>query len=172
MKYEIKEETFRLLVKKIAISLTNNRKTLSLAESCTGGLMAYLLTSRPGSSAYFMFSGVTYANHAKEKVLDVQAETLEKYGAVSEPVAREMAVGARIQGDSDFALSVTGIAGPDGGIPGKPVGTLCVGLSDGKEVFSWTFHEDQGEREANRRRFAFLAFERLYEHLRKIFHPI
>ncbi|MDL2286640.1 CinA family protein [Desulfococcaceae bacterium OttesenSCG-928-F15] len=152
---------------KLALLLTEKGKTLALAESCTGGLMACILTSRPGSSLYFMFSAVTYANLAKEKVLGVRRETLMQYGAVSEAVAREMAMGARIQGSADLGLSVTGIAGPDGGSADKPVGTFCVGLADEKNVFSWRFQEDQGGRDANRRQFAFFAFDRLYEHLQK-----
>lgn len=161
------EENLFGSVEKAAILLEQKKKTLALAESCTGGLMACLLTSRPGSSRYFMLSAVTYANRSKEKILGVRKESLEHYGAVSEIVAGEMALGARIQGDADYGLSLTGIAGPGGGSPGKPVGTLYVGLADEKGVFSWHFHENSGDRERNRRLFAAFAFERLYDHISK-----
>ncbi len=103
--------------------------TLALAESCTGGLIAHQLTEVPGSSEYFLFSGVTYSNAAKGAVLGVCAETLKRRGAVSEETAREMAEGARRTAGADYGLSTTGIAGPDGGSPEKPVGTVCIGIA-------------------------------------------
>jgi nicotinamide-nucleotide amidase len=109
--------------------LTERKQTLALAESCTGGFIANRITNVPGASAVFLAGLVTYANEAKEKFLGVKHETLAAHGAVSEPVACEMAEGARHQTGADFAISVTGIAGPGGGTAEKPVGTVFVGLA-------------------------------------------
>ena len=109
--------------------LTEQKKTLALAESCTGGAIAHRLTNVSGASAVLLAGIVTYSNEAKQKFLGVRAETLAQHGAVSEPVAREMAEGARRETGADFALSVTGIAGPTGGSEAKPVGTVFIGLA-------------------------------------------
>jgi PncC family amidohydrolase len=103
--------------------------TLALAESCTGGLIGSLITDMTGSSDYFLGSAVTYANSAKEDILGVQHETLLAHGAVSAETAAEMAQGARRIFGAAVAASVTGIAGPGGGIPGKPVGLVHIHLS-------------------------------------------
>jgi len=109
--------------------LTERKQTLALAESCTGGCIAHRITNVPGASAALLAGLVTYSNEAKQKFLGVRPETLEEHGAVSEPVAREMAEGAREQTGADFALSVTGIAGPGGGTAAKPVGTVFIALA-------------------------------------------
>jgi competence/damage-inducible protein CinA-like protein len=109
--------------------LGKRNETLALAESCTGGCIAHWLTNVPGASAVFLAGLVTYSNAAKEKFLGVRPETLNAHGAVSEPVAREMAEGARRAIGAHYALSVTGIAGPSGGTDAKPVGTVFVGLA-------------------------------------------
>ncbi len=110
--------------------------TLACAESCTGGLISKRLTDLSGVSEVFLGGCVTYANEAKEKLLGVRHETLEVYGAVSEQVAREMAKGVRERLGADIGISVTGIAGPTGGTPEKPVGTVYLGIStaDSEEV--------------------------------------
>jgi nicotinamide-nucleotide amidase len=114
--------------------LTEGKQTLALAESCTGGCIAHRMTNVPGASAVLLAGLVTYSNEAKKKFLDVRLETLEQHGAVSEPVAREMAEGARKQTGADYAISVTGIAGPGGGTDAKPVGTVFMGLAGNFET--------------------------------------
>jgi nicotinamide-nucleotide amidase len=109
--------------------LTERNETLAVAESCTGGCLAHRLTNVPGASAVLLAGLVTYSNPAKEKFLGVRAETVTQHGAASEAVAREMAEGARRETGADYALSVTGIAGPSGGTAAKPVGTVFVGLA-------------------------------------------
>lgn len=109
--------------------LMKNNLTLSTAESCTGGLVSQTLTNIPGISKVFMGGAVTYSNEAKEEYLGVKKETLIKYGAVSRETAYEMAEGIRKRLKTDIGVSVTGIAGPDGGTPEKPVGLVYIGLS-------------------------------------------
>lgn len=117
--------------------LTQRGQTLALAESCTGGCVANRVTNVPGASAVFLGGFVTYSNEIKQRLIGVSAETLERHGAVSEPVAREMAEGARRHTGADYALGVTGVAGPSGGTPEKPVGTVFVALAapDGTEAW-------------------------------------
>jgi nicotinamide-nucleotide amidase len=109
--------------------MLKNSLTLALAESCTGGLIGSLLTATSGSSAYFLGSAVTYSNKAKKNILQVSPLSLDRYGAVSAEVAKEMAYGARMAYQADLAVSVTGIAGPSGGTSEKPVGLFFVGFS-------------------------------------------
>ena len=109
--------------------LVKHQQMLAVAESCTGGLIASRITRIPGSSAYFERGVVTYSNQAKHEILGVPREDLEKFGAVSKPVALAMAKGIRRLAHTDYGLSVTGIAGPTGGSPEKPVGTVWIGFS-------------------------------------------
>ena len=109
--------------------LTERAQTLALAESCTGGHLANRITNVPGASAMLWASCVTYSNESKQKLLGVRAETLVEHGAVSEPTAREMAEGARRISGADYAIAVTGIAGPGGGTNSKPVGTVFIALA-------------------------------------------
>jgi nicotinamide-nucleotide amidase len=138
--------------------LVERGATLALAESCTGGLLAKRLTDMPGSSAYFGEGLVTYSNASKEILLGVPHGLIMDHGAVSEPVAREMAAGARRVSGADYGLSVTGVAGPDGGTEEKPVGLVFVGISDSEATFAhkldltaWARSRDSiRERSANR----------------------
>jgi nicotinamide-nucleotide amidase len=104
--------------------------TISTAESCTGGLLGSIITSFPGVSSIYGYGFITYANEAKQSILSVPSETLEKYGAVSHQTACAMAKGARLKSGSDIAVSITGIAGPGGGSEEKPVGLVYVAISD------------------------------------------
>ena len=113
--------------------LIANGLTISVAESCTGGSLSGAITSIPGASSYFDCGYITYSNQSKIDMLGVDIKTIKSYGAVSEEVALEMVIGVATKSHSDIAVSVTGVAGPTGGTPEKPVGTVCFGFSyDGK----------------------------------------
>jgi len=146
------------MAKVVGRQLLARHETLALGESCTGGRIADMLTDVPGASAYFLGSAVAYANDLKERWASVAHTTLVENGAVSQLVAAEMARGARRTARSTWALSVTGIAGPDGGTPEKPVGTVFVGLDgpDGTEVKAHRFH---GDREWVRSASAYAALD-------------
>jgi nicotinamide-nucleotide amidase len=122
------------LEKVVGKLLRTKNKTLATAESCTGGYIAHLITSVPGSSAYFKGTVVSYANEIKEKVLGVKNETLLSVGAVSEETAIEMAAGVLKVLNTDYAIAVTGIMGPDGGSDEKPVGTVWVAIGSKTKV--------------------------------------
>jgi len=141
--------------------LRKKKATLAVAESCTGGLIAHMLTGESGSSDYFLFSAVTYANQTKIDALGVNAETLLKKGAVHEDTALQMAAGARRVADADFGLSTTGIAGPAGGTPEKPVGTVCIGLADRNDATARRFRFNFDNRRMNKRMFAMAALDQL-----------
>jgi len=117
------------LVRVVARRLQARQETLAVAESCTGGGLGQALTAEPGSSAYFVGGIIAYSNEIKVRLLGVHPETLAQHGAVSGPVAAEMAVGARERLGSDWAIAITGVAGPGGGTPEKPVGTVWIGVA-------------------------------------------
>jgi nicotinamide-nucleotide amidase len=119
--------------------LLHKKATLSTAESCTGGLIAHKITSIPGSSQYFKGSVVAYANEIKEDILKVNAKDLEKHGAVSEEVVLQMAANVRNLYKTDYALAVSGIAGPDGGTEEKPVGTVWIAMATPRKVVAKKF---------------------------------
>lgn len=123
----------------IAAMLIKRNATLSTAESCTGGYLAHLITSRPGSSEYYKGSVIAYSNEIKEKWLQVDKTLLDTYGAVSEQVVKQMAVNVRRIMDTTFGISVSGIAGPGGATPAKPVGTVWIAVASDKDVVSRMF---------------------------------
>jgi nicotinamide-nucleotide amidase len=122
--------------KSIGKILNESESSLSVAESCTGGYLSHLLTSIPGSSAYFMGGVVSYSNEAKMDVLKVKQETLTKFGAVSEQTVVEMAEGVRNLMKTTYGIATSGIAGPDGGTEEKPVGTVWLAVTDGKQTLT------------------------------------
>ena len=124
------------LEKAILNQMEKKGLTLSVAESCTGGYISQLFTLHPGSSKVFLGGGVTYSNGLKQQILGVKAETLAQFGAVSEETAREMVEGALRNFKSDYAIAVTGIAGPDGGSPEKPVGTVFIAVANINKTFA------------------------------------
>jgi nicotinamide-nucleotide amidase len=144
--------------------LRAKRQTLSVAESCTGGLLAMRLTDVPGSSEYFMEGAVTYSNEAKMRRLGVSAEILESNGAVSAQTAEAMASGMREKSSTDFAIAVTGVAGPGGGSEEKPVGTVFIGYADNEQSKSVKF-VFPGDRELIRWRSSQAALDYLRRQL-------
>ena len=147
---------------RLAKVLNDRGLKLSLAESCTGGLIGSILTSMSGSSSFFMGSAVTYSNESKERLLGVSHDSLVRYGAVSKAVAEQMAEGSLRAYGSDIAGSVTGIAGPRGGTPEKPVGTVWMAVTDGKVTEAFENHFD-GTRDEIRQRAAEVLMEHLIE---------
>lgn len=139
------------LSEQVGAALEQRKLMLATAESCTGGWIAQVVTATGGSSSWFERGFVTYSNAAKQDCLGVRAETLQNHGAVAEATAREMVQGALAHSRADLALAVTGIAGPTGGSPGKPVGTVCFAwCRRGEEPVSDT-RRFSGDREAVRR---------------------
>ena len=138
--------------------------TLGVVESATGGLISHLITNIPGSSGYYKGSVTVYSNEIKIEVVGVKGDTIEKYGAVSHQVAEEMAQGGRRALAVDICLADTGIAGPSGATPGKPVGLFYIGLSHQIGTCSQE-HHFQGDREQNKRDAAEAALTWLKEYL-------
>lgn len=137
---------------------------LAVAESCTGGLIGHRITNNSGSSTYYLGSITAYAYRAKVRLLRVSWDTLEEHGAVSEAAVKEMALGIRHALAADIGLSVSGIAGPTGGTPDKPVGYSWIGLSTPKGI--WTLqHNAGGNRMENKQEIAQTALEFLYQYL-------
>lgn len=144
----------------LGVTLKKNGDMLTLAESCTGGLASATITEIPGCSTWFERGFVTYSNTAKIEMLGVLPETLEKFGAVSEETAREMVLGALKHSHANIAISITGIAGPDGGTLEKPVGTVCFAWAFADKVVSAT-QIASGNRQQIRHQSTVTAFERL-----------
>jgi nicotinamide-nucleotide amidase len=153
------------LEEKVGALLLERGLTLATAESCTGGLLGHRLTNIPGSSAYYLGGVVAYSYEAKESLLGVKHETLVAQGAVSEETAREMARGARDRLRADVAVALTGIAGPGGGMPNKPVGLVYLALSAAEteicKQYVW-----QGDRLANKQQSADAALGMLFSFLK------
>jgi nicotinamide-nucleotide amidase len=158
---------FDQMLRKLAESLRTRNWTLATAESCTGGWIAKCCTDLAGSSTWFERGFVTYSNQAKQQMLGVSAETLQSDGAVSQAVARQMAEGARRNAGVEVALSVTGIAGPDGGSAEKPVGTVWFGWSVDLGDTTTELMRFEGDRDAVRRQTVGHALGRLLSLLDK-----
>ncbi len=155
----------RSMEAEIASLLVKNHATIAVAESCTGGLISHLLTNIAGSSDYFLFSGITYSNDAKRKILGVPEETLITYGAVSEETVKEMADGVRRISGATLGLATSGIAGPTGGTDERPVGTMCIGISLPDKTVAYRFNSPFKERLSNKQIFAICALDLLRKQL-------
>ena len=143
-------EAIHQLSASLGQALKTQKRSLALAESCTGGGIAEAITAVPGSSTWFDRGFVTYSNAAKIDMLGVQASTLDRYGAVSEATAREMVAGALTRSQADIAIAVTGIAGPEGGSPEKPVGTVFIALQRRDHPVRCLHQHFQGNRQGIR----------------------
>ena len=166
MKTEVPDDAvIAATVAKLSAALLARGWTMAAAESCTGGWIAKCCTDRAGSSAWFERGFVTYSNAAKRELLGVAGDVLERAGAVSEAVARSMAEGALRNSRAEVALAVTGIAGPDGGAPDKPVGTVWFGWAVAGEATLTVCRRFEGDREAVRRQTVRAALEGLLERL-------
>jgi nicotinamide-nucleotide amidase len=157
------EQELRDLAGQLGECMTSKGMKLASAESCTGGWLAKIITDIPGSSAWFVGSVVSYSNEAKQSLLGVSADTLAEFGAVSGDTVLEMSDGLFAQTDADVAVSISGIAGPDGGSDDKPVGLVWLswGKRD-KSVFANAFNFD-GNREEVRRQSIKQALENLLD---------
>jgi nicotinamide-nucleotide amidase len=155
------------LAERVGRALESRKLIMATAESCTGGWVAEAITMVPGSSAWFDRGFVTYTNVSKREMLGVRSETLERHGAVSQEVAREMVAGALRASDAQVTLAVSGVAGPSGGTPEKPVGTVCFAWAlEGVPVRAETVRFP-GDREAVRRQSVLHALGVLLEMLEK-----
>ena len=152
------------LAQQVGVALAAHNLTCASAESCTGGLIGHLITEIPGSSAYFAGAAVVYSYAAKERVLGVDHATLLSLGAVSAEVAAQMAQGARRLYAVDVAVSVTGIAGPGGGLPGKPTGTVFLHISGAGDYERGVRHVWPGDRSTNKLLSAVAALRMLLEY--------
>ncbi|MEC7816214.1 MAG: nicotinamide-nucleotide amidase [Pseudomonadota bacterium] len=149
-------------------TLAQRGLTLATAESCTGGWLAKVLTDRAGSSAYVLAGLVTYSNEAKQTVLGVSGDTLQRYGAVSEPVVRQMVAGAVRLAGSSVAVATSGVAGPGGGSEEKPVGTVWFAWGTGTDNTLTELRRFDGDRDAVRRQAVLFALEQLNEFVRTL----
>lgn len=151
------------LSERVGLALKARGATVTTAESCTGGWVAKAITDIAGSSAWFERGFVTYSNEAKSQMIGVKAETLAAQGAVSEPVVVEMAIGALKAARADFAISISGIAGPDGGSDSKPVGTVWFGFASVSGQGITRRERFDGDREAVRRQATAYALNLLWQ---------
>ena len=149
------------LSQQLAKLLLQQQKQLAVAESCTGGWLAKCLTDIAGSSQWFERGFVTYSYLSKQEMLGVLPATLEQAGAVSEAVVREMAAGVLLHSAADLSVAISGIAGPGGGVPDKPVGTVCFGLACKDNIIQSDTKYFEGDREAVRRQSVAHALTRL-----------
>lgn len=157
------DEELNALAADVGKTLERAHLMLATAESCTGGWVARVLTTVPGSSNWFERGFVTYSNAAKSEMLGVSAETLTRYGAVSEPVVREMAAGALARSSAQVSVAITGVAGPTGGTADKPVGTVWFAWARGGRDTRAARYRLDGDREAVRRQSVAIALRGLLE---------
>ncbi|MFM9913121.1 MAG: CinA family protein [Methylophilaceae bacterium] len=157
----VNDSTLLNLAVEMGAALRHKGWTLALAESCTGGMAAQYATAIAGSSAWVECGFVTYSNEAKVEMLDVSAVTIEQHGAVSEETAREMSLGALQHSRAQIAIAITGIAGPDGGTPEKPVGTVCFAWADVTGKINSETRHFSGDRETIRKQSVHHAFKEL-----------
>lgn len=160
------QEVLENLAEDIGTCLLRRRERLVTAESCTGGWVAQCLTAIAGSSAWFDRGFVTYSNAAKTDMLSVSQTTLTRHGAVSEATARAMAQGALAHSPADWSLAITGIAGPSGGSPDKPVGTVCFAWAEREHGCTAETRFFEGDRRAVRQQSVHYALSRVLELLR------
>ncbi len=159
----MKDSNALSLTGRLAEALLVNRCMLVTAESCTGGGIAHIVTSMAGSSQWFERGFITYSDESKQELLNVSLDTLNRFGAVSEECAAEMVVGAVNNSHADIAVSVTGIAGPDGGSAEKPVGTVCFGWTQRERDTITTRTIFAGNREEVRRQAVLMALQGLLD---------
>ena len=150
-----------MLADRLGHDLKQAGRSLATAESCTGGWLGAVLTSIPGSSLWYERGFVSYSNMAKREMLGVKTETLTRHGAVSEATARAMAEGALAHSQADLTVAITGIAGPAGGTPEKPVGTVCFAWAARKQPTQVGTQHFSGDREMVRRQSVIAAIEGL-----------
>ena len=139
-------------------NFTNEKKTLAIAESCTGGYVSHMITNISGASNVFDRGVVCYSNQSKIQLLNIDAQSIEKYGAVSKAVAHQLAFNIRVLSNTDIGIGITGIAGPTGGSIEKPVGLVYIGMSTIKETRVYTF-----KFQANRITFKKLVLEKILD---------
>ncbi len=139
--------------------LKDRNLMLAVAESCTGGLLSQVVTSVPGSSQWFDRGFITYSNESKQELLGVDAARLEQYGAVSQEVVREMAAGALARGNAQVSVAISGVAGPEGGAPAKPVGTVWLAWAADGRVPRQRLEHFSGDREMVRRQAVIAAMQ-------------
>ena len=152
-------------VEKLANILLEKQFTVAVAESCTGGMLAQQFTALSGSSKWFECGFVTYSNASKIRLLGVEANVIDKHGAVSAQVAEQMALGVLNHSDADISVSITGLAGPSGGTAEKPVGTVYIGTALLSEPANSALHHFNGDRQSIREQTTQAAIVQLWEQL-------
>lgn len=166
LKDAVSDEALTEAGENLASMLLARKRTIATAESCTGGWVSKILTDRAGSSAYMLAGIVSYSNAAKRELLGVTDTSLQDYGAVSEPVVREMVAGALATTGADVAVSVSGIAGPDGGQDDKPVGTVWFAWALSRTDTEAVVEHFSGDRDTVRRKAVLFALQGVHNYLK------
>ena len=157
-------QSITAISKQLGKALRHVNAKVTTAESCTGGGIAEAITAIAGSSDWFEYGYITYANKAKKQLLNVEQQTLDRFGAVSEPVVQQMALGALNSSGADYAIAVSGIAGPDGGTAEKPVGTVWICWLS-REIIKVEKYQLQGDRQAVREQIIKISLQELLHQL-------